>query len=163
MNSNWRDIREELTVPELAFGLRPLVSKSIDALEEMEKCRLEDQLQIVALNEKNRTADTTQDFESQGKNVQTKATPPKGYTGSKFIVNSTVAELKAKFGLFIKEGDKTHKIPRSTLQDWQDRDDKVGGELEGELKKDHTTHETYYPNEWVKKVLQKYKPKARKP
>ena len=59
--------------------------------------------------------------------------PPKGYIGSKTIVNDC-------------------NVPRSTLQGWAERD-------EVKPKKDPQTKECYYPKKWVEKRRASYKPR----
>jgi hypothetical protein len=60
--------------------------------------------------------------------------PPRGYIGSKAIVNG-------------------HKVPRSTLQGWAERDAITP-------KKDPQTQERYYPEKWFKKRFKTYKPRG---
>jgi hypothetical protein len=59
--------------------------------------------------------------------------PPKGYIGSKTIVNN-------------------YKIPRSTLQGWAERDSAI-------VKKDPQTKENYYQIKWLDKHRKNYRPR----
>lgn len=68
--------------------------------------------------------------------------PPKGYIGSKEIVND-------------------RKVPRSTLEGWQNQDDVAGGELEGKVKKDDQTQERYFPKKWFNNRFKNYRPRDR--
>ncbi len=61
--------------------------------------------------------------------------PPKGYIGSKAIVNN-------------------YNIPRSTLQGWAERD-------KANVKKDPMTKENYYQKKWLEKCRKKYKPRSK--
>ena len=61
--------------------------------------------------------------------------PPKGYIGSKAIVNN-------------------YNIPRSTLQGWAERD-------KANVKKDPMTKENYYQKKWLEKCHKKYKPRSK--
>jgi len=69
--------------------------------------------------------------------------PPKGYIGSKTIVND-------------------YDIPRSTLEGWQQQDNVPVGELEGKVKKDPQTQECYFPKKWFNKRLKNYRPRNHK-
>ncbi|MBN2315938.1 MAG: hypothetical protein JXM79_18575 [Sedimentisphaerales bacterium] len=90
--------------------------------------------------------------------------PPRGHTGSNDIINSSLAELKTRLRLKPKEGDKKLRMPRSTLADRAKKDKQPGGSLDRvTLKKDPVTHEVYYPNSWLKEVLQNYTPRSPKP
>jgi hypothetical protein len=89
-------------------------------------------------------------------------TVPRGYIGSKDIINSTVRDLKERLDLPVQGNDK-HKIPRSTLEYWQKCDDVAGGPLEGNIKYDPSTHEVWYPMKWLKTCLKEYTPRTRKP
>jgi hypothetical protein len=83
----------------------------------------------------------SEDLEQQpsgGKNRQPKTKgwkPPKGYIGSKEIVNN-------------------RSVPRTTLQGWQERD-------KLKVKKDSQTRENYYPQKWFEKHFRNYKPRSR--
>jgi len=68
---------------------------------------------------------------------------PKGYIGSKTIVND-------------------YDIPRSTLEGWQQQDNVPVGELEGKIKKDPQTQECYFPKKWFNKRLKNYRPRNHK-
>lgn len=70
--------------------------------------------------------------------------PPKGYIGSKEI-------------------EQTYKVPRSTLQGWQNRDCKPAGKLDGRVKRDPQTGESYYPRTWFLRRFENYKPKQEMP
>lgn len=88
------------------------------------------------LAEKKKEAEQTG---SGGKNRQPKTkgwNPPKGYIGSKEIVNN-------------------RSVPRTTLQGWQERDPP-------NVKKDPQTHECYYLKKWFEKHYKNYKPRGRK-
>lgn len=109
--------------------------------------------------------DGTKQIDKEKVKTQTRAKnnwkPPKGYIGSQTIIHSTVEELKKRLNL-PTQGDETYKIPRSTLEFRQKRDEAIGGELEGKIKKDPRTHEVFYPNKWLKKQFSSYKPRNRK-
>jgi hypothetical protein len=75
---------------------------------------------------------------SGGKNRQPKTKgwkPPKGYIGSKEIVNN-------------------RSVPRTTLQCWQERDPP-------KVKQDPQTQENYYPQSWFEKHYKNYRPRGR--
>ena len=61
--------------------------------------------------------------------------PPKGYIGSKEIVND-------------------YKVPRSTLQGWAERD-------KAKVKKDFQTNEVYYIKKWFNKRFKNYRPRRK--
>jgi len=67
--------------------------------------------------------------------------PPKGYIGSKTIVNS-------------------YNVPRSTLQGWRQRDE-TSGKLKKPIKTDPQTNENYYWQTWFKKHFENYKPRPK--
>jgi hypothetical protein len=60
-------------------------------------------------------------------------------------------------------GAKSADVPRSTLEGWEQEDAALGGELEGKVKKDPSTRERYYPNCWLNKRKENYKPRKRLP
>lgn len=74
---------------------------------------------------------TEQEDEAGGKKKIPQWKPPKGYIGSKTIVND-------------------YKVPRTTLQGWAERDS-------ANVKKDLQTKENYYRETWLKKRLKSYK------
>ncbi len=61
--------------------------------------------------------------------------PPKGYIGSKEIVND-------------------YEVPRSTIQGWAERD-------KAKVKKDPQTREVYYIKKWFDKRFENYKPRRK--
>ena len=61
--------------------------------------------------------------------------PPKGYIGSKEIVND-------------------YKVPRSTLQGWSERD-------KAKVKRDPQTKEVYYTKKWFSKRYKNYRPRRK--
>jgi len=87
--------------------------------------------------------------------------PPRGYIGSQEIINTPVKDLKRTLKLPCCDNE-TYKIPRSTLQHWQDCDSGAGGTLEGQVKNDPKTHEVYVRKKWLKDRLPSYKPKKLK-
>lgn len=64
--------------------------------------------------------------------------PPKNHISSKQIVNE-------------------HRVPRTTLQGWQERD--IANGKFRKVVKDPQTQENYYPQNWFEKRLKSYKPR----
>lgn len=97
----------------------------------------------------------------QKNNGKKKLTPPKGYTGTNTVVSLTIAELKERLNLPPQKGDESHKLPRSVLAYRAGRDKKTGGLLDAvTIKRNPASHEIWYPNSWLKTVVQDYKPRG---
>jgi len=60
-------------------------------------------------------------------------------------------------------GAKSAGVPRSTLEGWEQQDDKDGGILHGKVKRDPQTKEKYYPTTWLNKRKKGYKPRRKSP